>query len=203
LQLDVLQHAEMLPMESLSDEETRQLLAARYFGVKVRIQVGLPVAREVHSRTGGNPYWTSMLAGEMWDVAPVRRDGSRLYNLEVLAEAEERLYGNELVFRDRLTSPVGVHPGLVEELLATLAAARGDGEGHASSPQALLAALQGKGFAVTAPELVGILKFLEEQGSVTDDRPAGRSAWRISAPLLAGFLRYRRSAVAILAGDAP
>lgn len=199
LQLGVLQHVESVPIESFSEDDTLELLTARNFGPRVKIHAGRYLARVVHRRTGGNPYWTSLLAGRMWESSEERVDGGRLYVLETLEEAQYQLFSrNAIAFLDRKRPRPGDRPGLADEILAALAGldSRSSGE-PMFTLEALRVWLRERGIEIGARELLGTLRFLEEQGSVAEAKVQGGRSWKISAPLLAEFLRYERSEIEI------
>lgn len=190
----VLQRSEQVPMERLSLTETQQLLAAENFGSKVRIKVPYRVAEQVHSLTGGNPYWTSLLGGKMWRIAPRRKDGLILYRPPHLEAAVSEVIREGVSFADRLASPAtGSYPGLAKRILTAMATQSPDEKEPVWSLKELHQVLQRRGAAVPPDKLRQTLRFLESQGSVRETRLENRPFWTIAAPLLTEYLRYSHS----------
>jgi hypothetical protein len=146
----------------------------------------------VHYRTAGNPYWTSLLGRGMWEQAPRRRDGTVFYHPTLLEKAVDELFVREkIIFEDRLSAPRdSSRPDLVQALLATLATAPAREGQRAMGLSSLHQALEERATPVDREELRRTLDYLQEQGSVREERIRERPSWKISAPLLAEYLRY-------------
>lgn len=193
---NVLQRAESLKVESLLPEEVGALLRAEKLGVKHRIEVPEAVARSIYQMTQGNPYWTSFLGREMWGLARRKSRGVVRYDPQILRMAKGRIFERHRIsFVDRLASDD--LPGeLAGQTLAFLAKLerRASGELGACDLQALHSELASTRPDLEREVLKSVLSELKARGSVVEEFNPSGSTWKISAPILAEYIRYRNAA---------
>ncbi len=186
-----LRSALTITLSDLEVLDVKRLLRAEKFGSSaVRIMIEDPVGELVHQYTGGNPYWCTALASELFRMQHIKAESIR-YSRGDFRKAKDWLKQSCALFDDRVENFIDSEDlgGLIPVLLSELAAGKEAGLARLSSKQLLKVALRSH-INVSAEELDWVLKRLKARGTIVNRYYEGSETWSIAAPALADHIRF-------------
>ncbi|MBN1543822.1 AAA family ATPase, partial [candidate division KSB1 bacterium] len=192
-----LEKAEMVKTRPVSLADTFALLRADKFSYCHHIRISRTLCRQIHTLTAGHPYWISFLGRSMWQAAQPHQGEVLRYTPQLLERAVKDLLHIGIPFTDRLYSTLAPKR-LYSKILEVLAQETIQDKGMQLSD--LLHTLTTEDLDISANELNGILNMLQAQGTLDCLYGERCAYWRLSAPLLGMYIRFRQSQQ-VISGD--
>jgi hypothetical protein len=207
--LEVLSSSQLLPVRPLTVSETRAMLRAEKLAPIHQIEVPEKIARTIHHRTGGNPFWVAHLGYEMWKLLQQQGDHAVRYTQPLVKQAEAELIQLALPFQGRIL-PSGHRRKEDRLMLAALFVLVEDRQGtrkrrRKMSLDELHQALTARGTNTEATDLEQSLNELMARGGLSRSK-AALQKWQIAAPLIEDFVWYQLKMIgwkALLSAEDP
>lgn len=192
--LEILNDSHFLPVRPLNVAETKAMLQAEKLAPIHQIEVPEKIARSIHRRTGGNPFWVAHLGYEMWKLLQQQGNDAMRFTLPLVKQAEAELIQLAIPFQGRIL-PSGYKRKQDRLMLASLFTLVEDRKGvkkkrRKMSLGELHYELASRGLKVAITDLEQSLDELMARGGLCRPKKALQS-WQIAAPLIEDFVRYQ------------
>ena len=195
---DILDKTTRVDVKPLDSKDTLSLLLAENLGVRhIDIQAKSSHADFLVKATGGNPFWTNLIASTAWEGS--RRQRPFVLRAGLLREAMTRaLDERENSFEDRLFDRLwDKRSTLIARTVLLTLAGLGPNElvdRTGAVPFSLLYSSSAlSSLAVTHRELSDVLADLQDRGTIQQPKvPGAEPAYEFSASVLRDFVRRRQ-----------
>jgi (p)ppGpp synthase/HD superfamily hydrolase/AAA+ ATPase superfamily predicted ATPase len=196
----ILDKTTRIDLKPLDTQDILSLLRCENRGTNNEVGIGATIshANLVTRATGGNPFWTNLIANAAWNAA--REKPAFAITNKALREAISKILDEqENAFEDRFFDRAwDAHIiALFRRVLLTLAAGVDKGNGKRTSVgsvaySALMETCKQNGLVPVARELETVLADLQDRGTIQQPRQPGKErAYEFSASLLREFLTRR------------